>query len=179
MKNLILLIAILLVVSCGKGKEAQTKTKVTEDNNTKPIKVTDDNATKSVKADDDNATKLTAEEQKVVGEYENEPMLGRPTSAEEQKVVGEYEFKTDEDTVRLVLLENGIWEGYVNGKKSKGDCKWSISKDGELHIIGKDGDGGVYRINKDGSMTIIADTYKDGKREDVPKENQRTFKKIK
>ena len=30
MKNLILISAILLVVGCGKGKEAQTKTKVTE-----------------------------------------------------------------------------------------------------------------------------------------------------
>lgn len=33
MKNLLILITVLLVGGCGKGKEAQTKTKVTEDNN--------------------------------------------------------------------------------------------------------------------------------------------------
>ena len=78
----------------------------------------------------------------------------------------------------LVFLENDIWEGYENGKKSKGDYKWSISKDGELHIVGKDGDIGVYRINKDGNITGIAD-IEDGKREDFPKENQHTIQKIK
>ena len=57
MENTLLVIAVLLAVSCGKGKETPPKTKVTEDNNTKPIKV------------DDNATKLTLRE-KVVGEYE-------------------------------------------------------------------------------------------------------------
>ena len=46
MKNTLLIISILLAVSCGKGKEAQTKTKVT-----KPVK------------------ELTLEE-KVVGSYE-------------------------------------------------------------------------------------------------------------
>ena len=38
----------------------------------------------------------------------------------------------------------------------------------------------VYRINKDGGITNIADIHKDGKREDYPKELQiTTFKKIK
>ena len=57
MKNLLILITIMLVGGCGKDKEAQTKTKVTEDNNaTKPVR------------------KLTAEEKalrdSVGGEYE-------------------------------------------------------------------------------------------------------------
>ena len=62
MKNTLLVIVALLVGGCGKGdttKEAPSKTKVTEDNNTKPIEVADTNA-----------TKLTPEEQKVVWEYE-------------------------------------------------------------------------------------------------------------
>ena len=96
----------------------------------------------------------------------------------EEKVVGTYEAKEDGDTYKLVFLENGIWEGYENGKKSKGDYKWSISKDGELHIVGKDGDIGVHRINKDGNITGIAD-IEDGKREDLPKEFQPTLIKIK
>ena len=97
----------------------------------------------------------------------------------EEKVVGTYEAKEDGDTYKLVFLENGIWEGYENGKKSKGDYKWSISKDGELHIVGKDGDIGVYRINPDDSITFIVVILKDGKRIDIPKEEQPTFKKIK
>ena len=61
MKNLILFISVMVLSACGKGKEAPSKTKVTEDNNTKPIKV-DDNATKPVK-------ELTLRE-RVVGTYE-------------------------------------------------------------------------------------------------------------
>ena len=79
MKNIILVIVVLLIFIGGLGwflftsdnlKEPPAKTKAAEDNNTKPIKDTDDNATKPIKADDNNTTKLTAEEQKVVGEYE-------------------------------------------------------------------------------------------------------------
>ena len=155
MKNTLLVIVALLVGGCGKGKEAQTKTKVTEGNNTKPIKV-DDNATKPIKADDTNATKLTAEE---------------------QEAVGEYEFKKDGATVKFVFLENGNVEGYTNGKKVI-ESKWEVSKDGELHL---EENGGilVLRINKDGSITDIALIGKDGERDDLPKEFQLTIKKIK
>ena len=95
----------------------------------------------------------------------------------EEKVVGEYEMKEGED--RIDLLENGVFEGYRNGKKEGKDGKWSISEDGELHIVDKDGDIGVFRINPDGSITYITVILKDGKRLDLPKENQTTFKKIK
>jgi hypothetical protein len=94
------------------------------------------------------------------------------------KVVGEYEMKEGEYTLRIVLLENGVGEGYKNGKKNVDYLKWSISEDGELHIVDKDGDAEVYRINKDGSITLIA-KIRDGKREDLPKEDQMTLKKIK
>ena len=89
MKNTLLVIVALLAVSCGKGKEAQTYEKVTEDKNTKPIKV-DDNATKPVK-------ELTAEE----------------------KVIGTYELKEDENAGRLVFLDNGVAESYSTGKKDE------------------------------------------------------------
>ena len=95
-----------------------------------------------------------------------------------EKVVGEYEFKEDGDTFITVLLENGIVEDYKNGKKEEKDWKWEISKEGELYFIYEDVNIAVYRINKNGSMTNIADIY-DGKRTDVPKEYQFTLKKIK
>ena len=166
MKNIILVIVVLLIFIGGLGwfiftsdnlKEPPPKTKAAEDNNTKPIKVTDDNATKPTKADN-NATKLTAEEQKVVGEYEH---------------------KRGEDTYRVVLLENGIAERYINGKKDEREFKWKITKEGELHYTYSNGYIMVYRINKDGSLTPIADISKFGKREEAPKEAQLTFKKIK
>ena len=122
----------MIVSACGKGKEAQTKTKVT-----KPVK------------------ELTLEE----------------------KVVGEYEIKEDGNTGRLVLLENGIAEAYLNGKKAEDEGKWKIV-DGEIHAD----DGGivVFSINKGSSITAIAQISKDGKRRNIPKDNQiYTHKKIK
>ena len=133
MKNIILIISILLAVSCGKGKEAQTKTKVTE-----PVK------------------ELTAEE----------------------KVVGEYENKLDGDTARLVLLKNGIAEGYENGKKREGEHRWKVVE-GEIHITASDEKTGIWRINKDGSLTVIARISNDGKREEAPKESNNSLRKQK
>ena len=98
---------------------------------------------------------------------------------EEKKVVGAYEIKEGEGTGREVLLENGVAESYINGKKLEYIYKWSISEDGEIHIEDKDGIISVWGINKDKSITWIADIDKDGEREDFPKEEQVTFKKIK
>ena len=70
-------------------------------------------------------------------------------------------------------------EGYVNGKKDEEEGKWSISKEGELHLTNSKGNGMVLRINKDSSITAIAQISKDEKRWDAPKEHQPTFKKIK
>jgi hypothetical protein len=101
-------------------------------------------------------------------------------TAEEKKVVGEYE--VGKDSVRVVLLENGIAQSYKNGKKEDDEGKWSISKEGELHIVNKDGVIVVLSINKDEGLTGIASIDKDGKREDFLKEDQQfvpTLKKIK
>ena len=98
----------------------------------------------------------------------------------EEKVVGTYEIKEDGFTAKFVFLENGVIEGYENGKKFE-EGKWIISKEGELHIAYIDENGATYifRINKDRSLTVIAYILKDGKREDYPKEDQHTYKKIK
>ena len=110
----------------------------------------------------------------------SEPLPAKPIKGLtlEEKVVGTYEGKKDGDTYRTVLLENGVLEDYINGGKY-GEAKWSISKEGEMHVTEQDGIIAVLSINKDGSITNIAVIDKDGKREDTPKEHQYISKKIK
>ena len=108
-------------------------------------------------------------------------------------VVGEYERK-DEDgnTYKRVFLDNGVYEYHYNGKKEE-EFKWSIV-DGEIHIEYGSGVFNVYRINAaqptkgspiptiplprdlSESITLLA-FIDDGKRTDIPKEDQYTFKK--
>ena len=148
MKNLLILITIMLVGGCGKGKEAQTKTKVTEDNNaTKPVK----------------------ESRELIAQRVKELNLI-------SQVVGEYEIKIDGDTGRVVLLKNGAAEAYTNGKKDEEEAKWSIIKEGEIHAVAEDGRIVVLRINVDGSLISIA-VIKDKLRIEVPKELQLPLKK--
>ena len=104
-------------------------------------------------------------------------VVGCGNSAE-KKVIGEYELKEDGNTERVVLLDNGIMELYKNGKKDEVEPKWSISKEGEIHATDSEGDIFIFRINKDGSITIIARIGRDGEREDYPKNRQTTFKRI-
>ena len=94
-------------------------------------------------------------------------------------VVGEYKFKDDEDTFKIVLLKNGVYEFYFKGNKNA-KAKWSIDNI-EIHISFAVlfGRINVYRINQDKSITVIANIDKDGKRRDLTKEEQSTFKKIK
>jgi hypothetical protein len=101
---------------------------------------------KQEKADTAKPVKELTLEEKVVGTYEDEDRYG--------------------DTYRTVLLENGVSEYYENGKKVE-EGKWSISKEGEMHIIDDVGDILVLSINKDESITYIAE-IKGGKREDYP-----------
>ena len=97
----------------------------------------------------------------------------------EEKVVGEYEHKfEDGNTEKDVFLDNGILEVYINGKKALLKYKWSIVK-GEIHVnVKTDSYVSVCRINKDKSITTIADIYGE-KRTDYSKESQITYKKIK
>jgi hypothetical protein len=97
---------------------------------------------------------------------------------EEKKVVGTYEMKEGEDILKLVFLENGVYEFYENGKKDYED-KWSIV-DGEIHVFLDKMSYmiSVSRINKDNSYSMIA-VIIEGKRTDFSKEYQLTYKKIK
>ena len=66
------------------------------------------------------------------------------TFTPEDKVVGTYEVKMGGNTVKMVLLENGIFEGYVNDEQDLEEGKWSISEEGEIHGVDEDGDIGVF-----------------------------------
>ena len=97
----------------------------------------------------------------------------------EESVLGEYEYKEDANTFKLVFLENGIIELYVNGEKSRED-KWSII-DGQINVHYHPDAYWVFRINTDKSITHIARISLDGLREDYIKEkgHQGTYIKIK
>ena len=94
-----------------------------------------------------------------------------------EKAIGTYEAKEGEDTIRVVLLETGIGEGYENGKKKTDDAKWELVE-GEIHLTQSRQDIVVFSINKDGSLAFIAEIIRN-KREDLPKDGQWIFKKIK
>jgi hypothetical protein len=95
-----------------------------------------------------------------------------------KNVAGTYEIKFDGDTLRMVLLKNGIGQGYINGKKNEDEGKWKIINK-EIHAGDEDGKTAVFRINKDSSLNLIARIDRDGKREDAPKELNLNYKKIK
>ncbi len=99
-----------------------------------------------------------------------------------KSVAGEYEIKEDRFTTvqiyRPVFLENGVYQEYVNGKKTGEEDKWAISKEGEIHIEWEDGDIGVYSVNKDGGITWIAEINGEGRKE-LSKKHQKTWRKIK
>ncbi len=96
---------------------------------------------------------------------------------EEKKAIGTYELKQYGSTFKGVFLENGVYEDYVDGSK-KAELKWKISIEGEIHIDTY-GEFSVMRINKDGSITDIAEIHKDGQRTEIPKKDQDTWIKIK
>ena len=111
-------------------------------------------------------------------------MLGckpKPTPAEpkpisEKDIVGTYEYKDGANTFRHVFLDNGMMVGYLSGEKVNIDYKWSIV-DNEIHVENPNFKVTVWRLNPDNSITFLVD-ISDGKRTDIPKERQFTFKKI-
>ena len=89
-------------------------------------------------------------------------------------IAGVYEGMDGESALRLILLDNGACEEYINGRKS-GERKWEIS-DKEVHIK-YDWGFIIYRINPNGSLTWVAE-MRDGRREDYAFDLQITFNKI-
>ena len=79
----------------------------------------------------------------------------------EEKVVGEYEFRDRWNTYKYILLYDGYYDYYRNGKKTGGSI-WTIAN-GEIHVNYDSGVIGIYRLNPDKSITYIG-TIRDNKR---------------
>ena len=93
-----------------------------------------------------------------------------------KSVAGDFEGKNDDgDIIRILLLENGIGQGYTNGEKDR-EGKWKIVGD-EIHASNEEGTLYALRINKDSSITLLAVIDVDGERTGLPKDKQTTFKK--
>ena len=110
-----------------------------------------------------------------------------------KRVVGTYEFQEDGDIGRVDFNADGLTD-FDPGNASElrnqrwnhaGGPRWEIISSVELHLQSNPvlsdiniGLIGVYRINKDGSLTFVA-IIRDEEREEVPKDKQLNFKKIK
>ena len=169
MKILTTILAGLLVVGCGKTDEV----KRLEEENQK-LKAKLEEATPSKPQDQ-------AQKQK------EKPSL-------EERVIGSYD-TSNQDGGRdwFVFQKDGTFENWEDGVHTT-DGTWAV-KNGEIHVNQPDGGGGspdggggdpvepealnlVLMLNDDGSITVLAVT-RDGKRKDLSKEKQPTFKKIK
>ena len=90
-----------------------------------------------------------------------------------KSVAGAYEASVN--AIGALLLENGIAWTYLDGEKRGPSGQWKII-DGSIHVGDKNG-AGVYRINKDGSLTAVGWLDKDGKRKDATKDEWFILKK--
>jgi len=138
MKALIPILIGLLVVGFGKKQSTNTN----EGNNTqaKPAK-----------------QKVGKETPSDGGDNNNQSAAKKPVKelTLEEKVVGTYEYAEGKDTAWFSLLENGVVEAYVKGKKVRKDVRWKISNDRELHFVIKGGGVRILRINPDDSLTAV------------------------
>ena len=95
-----------------------------------------------------------------------------------KSVAGAFEGENDDgDIIRILLLENGIGQGYTNGEKDR-EGKWKIVGD-EIHASNEEGTLYALRINEDSSITLLAVIDADGERTGLPKDKQTTYKKSK
>ena len=94
---------------------------------------------------------------------------------EEDKVVGTYEHKKGGYTFKWVFLENGIIETTAFAKTDGGTWKMVGN---EVHVAEEGKSIAVFKIEPNGDLTAIAEIIRT-KREDLPKEDQMTLKKIK
>ena len=155
MKYITLIIG-LLVVGCGEVENGAYKhrPKQTDTNESTPTT---------------NTNEVSGTTEKPVKELTPE----QKQKALRDSAVGTYEGKNVGDT--LVFLDNGVLEAYEDGEKEE-EGKWKIiNKEIYIEI---DDEHGFLKINKDGSLTIIA-RIRDGERKDISKESQITTKKIK
>ena len=65
---------------------------------------------------------------------------------------------------------------FVNGEKDKTEGTWRVVGK-EVYVSGTE--TAAHKIDPNGDLTSIAEIDKDGKRKEIPKEEQQTLKKIK
>ena len=95
-------------------------------------------------------------------------------SLTEEDVFGSYEAKIGVHSHKFVFLENGKAEYHSVGVKE--ESEWKIVGK-EVHVD-LDDFISVWKIEPNGNLTNIAE-IEDGKRTDLSKEKQSTFKKLK
>jgi len=112
-------------------------------------------------------------------------VAGRQLTPKEFGLVGGYEGKDNKGTViKGFLLGNGLAEVYVDGKKNgKYMLNWKL-KEGDVYVGVTSSRYrvptafSIFDIKPNGDLTQIA-LIEDGKRKDIPRADQFTFKKIK
>ena len=94
---------------------------------------------------------------------------------ETDKITDTYTSTGPGDVWKLVYLEQCILETHINEEKHN-EYQWKIVGE-EIHIEANEGNGRVYVVNNDGSLTSIA--YLEGEeRIERAKDKQTTYKKI-
>ena len=164
MKNLITIL-ILFAVGCGQTEtqrleeekltqEYETEFQMSEDENKRLEAEIESNKLKALKAETDKTKKEPPTNPTDQNTTKAKPVKEQAWAlTPEEKVVGTYEEK-DIATETWVFLANGISEYYKDNKKTA-EFKWTISKDGEIHIERKSSIILIYRINRDRSITFI------------------------
>ena len=176
MKTLIVLVVGLLAVGCGKPEQSvntyENKKRVgflSHRTEAKPVKeptpTTNTNKVNGPRVhpdgDGDLLVKELTPEEKIIGTYERKGRVpGSPVK-----------------TVRFVFLDNGVFEQYNDGQKEPQSNKWSIV-DNEVHVKYTGGSVSCFQINPDNSLSYIV-YIMGGKRTDIPKQDQQTYKKLK
>ena len=117
----------------------------------------------------------------VIGEGESKQQNVDATKAE-GKVVETYERNLAQLNFKMDFFENGVYGIEMNGKKFEVGTRKRVGT--EIHLTSKIAAGGignsfaVYRVETNGDLQFIAQII-DGKRTDIPKVSQWTYKKIK
>ena len=97
---------------------------------------------------------------------------GTPTT---ESVIGNYEYELF-GTHKVVFLQNGVGEE-LPPRGDKKEFKWAIES-GRLLMTYENGFKGILKKKWNGDLTVITGT-RDGKLEELSKEDQLTLKKIK
>ena len=175
MKNLITIIIMVVVVGCGEIAEVAHKS-------LQPKKKTDQNSTKAEPVKESTPTTNTNKVNGPRVHPDGDVDLLVKELTPEEKIIGTYEHKgrvpgSPVKTIRFVFLDNGVFEQYNDGQKEPQSNKWSIV-DNEVHVKYAGGSVSCFQINPDNSLSYIVYII-GGKRTDIPKQDQQTYKKLK